>query len=472
MPLNIGTSSTEDIYMGSSGVNRVYLGSDLVFGHNPRAALFTSNSSILIGTTTTTYNFDAASYTGYTVSSGQVVVDEEGWYLLSYTQWLGTFTGTNRSEVQCGVQINGTLNQWSRSSAYIRRNQTEQDIASATFPVYLSANDTIQLEAIRTDSNSATVGSLAGGVGCSIFKLPSDVTIFLASGGSTTSTGTTGLSQRADLRTDDIHTANGSQYTLSTNNTGQSSTISLNSGAMQVTDAGRYLVGYSAETQNTSTTARAALAGYVGVNNSPEYGQALGYAYNRGSNSTQNAIMSAAGFLDLAASDEVDLYFADCGEAAGGTNHSVLGGYAWMIKVPSVAVDLEFSGTASNVTGYGTSLNQMYSGTLSEDDDYLFVYNLEHNRTASLDARKSPAAQVNVNGVSTGGINSNYNRGTQSTTGVHWSATSGAYIKIGASRGDTASLEVRDIQVASGNNIQTVGATSYFAAIRMSRLGL
>ena len=204
-----------------------------------------------------------------------------GHYLVMYSVPVRSSWGSNRSEVQTWLQVNGSQNlEYGYASSYIRRTNNDFEWYNESAAVIdVSAWDTLELQIQKTDTNSATIERTPNRSGINILKLD-DAWDYARVKPTAAQTVTTSWQQVDLTSSDELDTWGFSA---------SGSTITLKS-------AGKYLVTYNVwivttGTDRTNDEMRLTLDG-------TEIDSTRSTAYIRAQNGSFNGIASYVGIIE------------------------------------------------------------------------------------------------------------------------------------------------------------------------------
>ncbi len=417
------------------------------------------DSGELIPTSATTMDFDTTVSEGseFSIDSSgeEVTLSEAGHYLAMYNLAMETpgGTGTNRSEIQGQINLDGWIMPYGRSTCYIRREESifECWMAGAAIFESTSTNQTLSIESYRTDSNSTGVKRISNESGLMLVRLDDAwdyARISEATGGQS------------------FNSTTWSTVSWDTNDE-LDSNYSRIDGDITLGESGHYLVTYDVMFYNSSGAARRnnetrlTLDGY-------ELPGTRVTAYLRGTNSTQNHVASFVGVIEATTTNQVLRLQGACeGEACGGVTG--VGGEMGITiaKLPDTVefvrlgysaddqlVDLSNSSFSwdtqhevdSNSFSHDTATNNSRIN-VEQDGAYVFFSSFYADRTSTTDgSRLQPHWEWRTNGTTMQqyGSFAKYNRGDQSTTGTFSSGASGGLILPSLNEDDYVEIIVTD----------------------------
>lgn len=435
-----------------------------------------------IGTTVTDMPWDTTVYqgTGFTIDGGptNVTLADAGHYLVLYNIGAETSGGTNRSEAQSFLNLNGTTPAYGWGSCYIRRSGGADECFMAGSAIIFSTttNRAIRVVTQRTDSNSATVRRRVGDSGFMLLKLD-DHWGYLrsreAGGGQTFNTGTF---TTVDLDTDDEIDA---------------SHFSRSGGDVTLLEKGRYLVTYNVGYRITvtairNTATRLTLNGY-------EVPGTRVTAHLGGANSAQDFSAQWSGIIEATTTSQVLRVEGACDSETCGNTTAVANRVGVTIaKIPETTSILQVyeSGGGQGVDGtadpilFDTNLvadNAFTHSTTSntsrmeveESGDYLFFGSFYAGRSlASSTAILYPRWQWRTNGsaITAYGTFGQYNQGESGTTGAFTSGNAAGAIFRNLTANDY--IELINTDETTGTDADTTFLASRYgaSAVKMSTL--
>jgi len=133
----------------------------------------TGFSQALTGTATVLNfgtSFENSSTDHFTLASGVVTVVIAGVYSISYNVSTTIISGTDRSDSEAYIGINGTEFTNSRTYMYNRTNGVGENTGSASFVKTLSANDTVAIYILQT-AGTSSISANKGRAQISLYRL-------------------------------------------------------------------------------------------------------------------------------------------------------------------------------------------------------------------------------------------------------------------------------------------------------------
>ncbi len=359
-----------------------------------------------IGTSNVTLDFDTpvTESAGFSINGANntVTLADPGHYLVLYNFGVESTGGSNRSEIQGRILQNGSPIAYGRGTCYIRRTDgTDECLVSASAIIETTgANETISIQAQRTDANTATVRRRANEAGLTILRLDT-------------------VWDYARIRKTDSLTVPTAFTPLvwTTNDELDPASFSRSGSAITLTDPGHYLVTANVMFRNSGTgrriyNMRLALDGVElpGVRTS---------AYIRGTDSTQDHAATYVGIIEATSSGQVVTLEVGCGSAACGAITTVADQAAISIaKLPDTAeyVQLYEAGGGlrtdtvnepitwdtqqqvdATAFSHSTSSNSE-NVTIERDGDYLFLGSFWGNGGTTNNVRQYPSWAWHVDG--------------------------------------------------------------------------
>lgn len=218
---------------------------------------------------------------------------DTGLYLIFYSDKFSTTDVTNneRIEIQGEIHVSGTGAVGGYGQDYIRKSSGQQScVVSGADIVDITADNTdVFIRFYRTDnSTTGTVNRVAGEGSITIVQLDDlDDYGFYSTSASEATSGST--ERILNINTNDRQDAG----------------FSRSGTAVDIANAGRYLVTYNLDISQTAT-GREDVVGRL-TNAGTEYPGTQSYCYLRGADGTQDGALSWIGIVDIAAGDDVDM---------------------------------------------------------------------------------------------------------------------------------------------------------------------
>lgn len=406
----------------------------------------------------------ASSGTSISYSAGTFTLNP-GKYLIMYAERWDTSDTTNntRLEIQGRVMIDSVESDIAAGQAFIRKGSGQQEgIVNGAGIFDFSAQADIDIRFYRTDS-STTVDPVRvvdwGGV--QIIALDDDWNYGRYSLASNTA-------------------ANTSESTWATvgfdTNDEQDTGFSNSSGTVTITTAGKYLVAYSLPISHTSSSGRTEYSTRLNINGS-EYEGTRVSTYMRGSESTQDGVLTFIGIVDIGASETIAVQDLK----REGTNSTFsAGGNLQIVQLPSGAKTFRRTATSgdnnpSTATEFSWDVTEFEdtdtftitsaTDSLTEvdsDGDYLFFATLANEDNVA--QRIYPTLRFSVNDtIQEYAAAGEYGR--NSGTAEHPGYSTGIFLP-GLTAGDDISVEVMALG-ASGTETVDHGS---FSGVRIDDL--
>ncbi len=368
-------------------------------------------------TTVTTSNADLAWDTevnsngsDITYSGGTFTLVTAGHYLiLSSELWATTSTTNNeRKEIQGRLMIGGTESIYGVSQGFIRQSGGSQEAAPSIGTIINTTSASVALltRYFRTDnSTTGAPNRVVEKGGIHLMKLD-DAWNY----------GRYRNSASQNFGTDDVFV----DVTLDTSDE-EDTGFSRSGNSITITNAGRYLVCYSAKSTNTSANTRTAVTMRIDVGGTP-YDESQTYTYIRGSDSCNDGAQSWIGVMDFAASDVVKLQVMPDGDVGGVLDEANItlvqlptGNETFIVEATTgnfntVATDFAWDTQPHLDAAAFTYTNGNSNVDVDNDGDYLIFGNQFTN--AGTIARAVPALQMKAAGSVLNGMSTTYNRNT------------------------------------------------------------
>lgn len=229
---------------------------------------------------------------GSVINSGGTLTLDGGLWLLMYSDYFTTEDVTNNERIEIQGEIvsstNGVLGGYGQG--YIRKSSGDQHCVARGSMIYDSdVDEDVFIRFYRTDdSTTGTVNRVVDSGGLMALRLDDAHEYAMYPIGSQSLTGTTT-----------------STITLGTPDREDSPDFSNASNVVTVTDAGRYLVTYQMDINQTATS-REDVISYL-RDNGTEITGTRSYCYLRGADGTQDGALTWIGVLDLPAGATLDL---------------------------------------------------------------------------------------------------------------------------------------------------------------------
>jgi hypothetical protein len=429
-----------------------------------------------VGTALTNQAFDTtvSQGGGFSIGGGRdsVTLTDGGHYFVSYNLAFATLAGTNRSEINSLIDVNGTNIAQGRSSCYIRRTGGVNNCwLSGSAIIEATAGNTVTIEAQRTDSNTATVQRRANESGLTIIKLDDSwdyARIREAGGGQT------------------LNSATYTTIDWDTNDELDSGSFSRTGGDITLASAGHYLVTSNVKHRSSSATGTRNNATRLTLDGTELPGTRT-TAYTMGTNSAQDSVSVYSGIIQTSSANQVLRLQGACENETCNSITNVGGETGiTIVKLPDTAdyIRLHEAGggqavdgtnavvtwdTQSEVDGSSFSHN---TGANSErlvaeqDGNYLFLTSFYESRTLlTSTVRLQPHWQFRDNGtLQQYGSSASYSRGDNTTQGSFTSGNSSTFL---TTLSDNDYVEVVNTDRSTG----TV-ASATFAANRYAIQGV
>jgi hypothetical protein len=395
----------------------------------------------VIGTALSNQTFDTtvSQGSGFSIAAGRdaVTLTDGGHYLVSYNLGLATLAGTNRSEINALIDVNGTNIAYGRSSCYIRRTGGVNNCwLSGSAIIEASAGNTVTIEAQRTDSNTATVQRRANESGLTIVKLDDSwdyARVQEAGGGQT------------------FNAAGYATVSLDTNDELDTGTFSRTDGDITLADAGHYLVTTNQMHRNSNATGTRNNATRLTLDGTEIVGTRT-TAYTIGTNSAQDSVAGFSGIIETSAANQVLRLQGACdGETCNSITN--VGGQTGItiVKLPDNADYVRLyevgGGQVVDTTAALTWDTQQEVDAASfthstvtnserviaeQDGNYLFFTSFYASRPASVStAQLQPHVQFRDTGTTQQyGSTAAYNMGDNGTQGTFTSGNSSTFLSI------------------------------------------
>ncbi len=392
-------------------------------------------------------------------SGEKVTLSEQGHYLALYNLSMETISGTNRSEIQGQLNLDGWIMPYGRSTCYFRRTEDIDEcwMAGAAIFESTSTNQALNVESYKTDNNTAGVRRRANESGFMLVRLDDDwdyARVREVGGGqpfNTTSWSTVSWDTNDEL----------------------DANYSRTDGDITLGKAGHYMVTYTLMFYNSGAArrnneTRLTLDGY-------ELPGTRVTAYTRTTNSTDNHVASFVGIIEATTTNQVLRLQGVCEVDEFGNVTGVGGQMGITIaKLPETAeyVRLGYSSDDQLVdlnnapfswdTQYEVDTNSFSHNTstdnsrinIAKDGDYLFLSSFYTDRTSTTDtSRLQPHWKWRTDGgtVQSYGSFAKYNRGDYSTTGTYSGGASGGIVLPGLTSSDY--IEITTTDEGSGTDL-------------------
>jgi hypothetical protein len=383
-----------------------------------------------------------------------------GHYLVMYSIPVRSTWGSNRSEIQSWLEINGSITvPYSYGSSYIRRTDADFEwYNEAAAVIDVSPWDDISVNIQKTDSNTATMEKTPDRSGINILKL--DDAWWYARVRPSISQAVTTSWADVDLWVSDELDV--SDFGISWND------VTLNT-------AGKYLVTYSVGTVTTGTDrtnneVRLTLDG-------TEIEATRSTAYVRAQNGSFTGIASYVGIIETSAANQIlNLEIMRESTLQWTTNNTVAGKSGLTVtKLPDSADYIRMweiwwwqdISTAATALSFDTTIEQ---GTNLQHDvwsnseidilnsgDYLLFHSIYNARTWTSNAsRENPYLKWQIWWVDVNyGVSGSYNRHSNDGDGITNSSSSSAWVILPSlSPGDTIEL-IQQNEASNGESVYT-----------------
>ncbi|NBD74408.1 hypothetical protein GVX82_05205, partial [Patescibacteria group bacterium] len=423
-----------------------------------------------IGTSPTLLDFDTTETqgAGFSIDTADdtVTLADPGHYLVLYNFTVESSGGSNRSEVQGRILLDGTPQAYGRGTCYVRRTDGADECAVSAGAIIeaTSSNQTIEIEAERTDSNTASVRRRAGESGLTILRLDT-------------------IWDYARLRKTNAQggTVNFTPIDWNVEDELDSATFARSGGDLTLAEPGYYLVAGNVMFQNSGTgrrvyNLRLALDG-------AELPGARTTSYLGGNDGTQDHAATYIGIIEATTSDqiltlEIGCAISSCGDISTVGDQTALTVAALPASAEYVRLFEAGGGqrtdqsndpilwdTQQEVDGASFSHSTTSSSqdiTLEADGDYLFFSSFWADGGVTDNVRQYPRWQWYANDTSLSrGAFGKYKRGN----GENAAGAAGGVLLTGRSLGDT--LELRNTNRSSDSD-----ADSVFAGERLAVQGV
>jgi len=406
-----------------------------------------------IGTTQTnqTWDTNVRQDAIYTRTGTNVDLGESGHYLVITNLGLQSASGSNRSEIQSRLNLNGVNLAYGRSTGYIRRSGGTDEcfLSSATIINATAGNDLI-VNAIRTDSNSATVQRRANECGLQLLKLNDNWDYLRIRNSANQSVATTYTDVTWNVQ-DEVDSGSFTQSSgnITLNQTGHymvCSNVMFDTGSSGTRVGAKIRLTLDG-TQVNGSEVTAYMRGNNGCNTGcanlfiiieATAGQILRLQAIRDTFATANILSDSTGFTAVKLNDFAE--FVRLRETGGGQRIDTNADITWDTNVEVDSASFTHS-TVTNTENI----------QVNKTGDYLFLSTFYSDRTGTSGSRLVPHWVWEVNGTSQQyGSFGFYNRGTQGGAPVLYAGRSGGFI---ANLTDTDDISITNIDESTGTDV-------------------
>lgn len=440
--------------------------------------------NIPVGSTDLAWDTNVSTSGTITKQVGNIdfAANETGHYLMMYSVPTASSSGSNRSEIQSWIRLNNTTNlAYGRGQAYIRRaNSNFEGYNQGAAILDLNATDTVRVQMGRTDSNSATVQRRANKAGVMFLKLD-DTWNYLRSRPSSNQSFDTTTFTDVNWGIDDELDAGG---------------FSRTGADITLQEAGHYLVTFNIDATHSS--------GWVRVNDEArlvldgtEIDGTRVTTYMRGSNGTNDGVMSYVGIIETTSPNQIlkvqvrrDSSFNTTGHsivaADSGITIAKLPDTADYVRLGEIGGGQDLSTTRTNITWdenlevdatsfAHSNVTNPERIDIQQDGDYLFLHSVYNARTDSSNGpREASFLEWQIAGGTPYpyGSSGSYNRASNDGSGItNSSGSAGGIIADGLT--SAQAIVLTQINEATNNTasyqadrmaIQGVNIASLFSA--------
>jgi hypothetical protein len=396
-----------------------------------------------IGTSVTDITWDATvkSDAPYALQANSTDIDlaDAGHYLVMYSVPTQSAGGSNRSEMQSWLRINDTTNlNYGRGQGYIRRSGgADEAYNQGAAIINVSAGDDVRLQMQRTDSNSATVETRPNKSGISLVKLDSTWDFVRSRPTANQTFGSTTSFVDVTLATDDEMDSGG---------------FSRSGAGITLIEGGKYLVTYNIGVSHSSTSIRVNDEARLVIDNGTpvEIDGTRVSTYLRGSNATNDGVMSWVGIINASANDVLKMQVRRESEVDAGSHRVDAAETGITIaKLPDTAdyIRLGETGGGQNLSlarsaitwdqtieEDGGSFDHDATNTsrinIDADGDFLFFHSMYASRAAGSGTREAQFLEWRKNGSTlfTWGSSGQFNRGDQGSYDARTSGSSSGMV--------------------------------------------
>ncbi|MEO0445222.1 MAG: LEPR-XLL domain-containing protein, partial [Verrucomicrobiota bacterium] len=421
---------------------------------------------------------------GSSHNSGTVGLDgnltlSAGHHLVLYNSRFDSTSGSNRSEVQTHLTLNGTDLSTGWSQGYIRRGSgADETITAGGGIIEATAGDTLNLVSFRTDNNNtATVQREPNGTGLQVIKLDDNASYARLSAasvaGGTVDQNSAATAEAVSYGTQDELDSAGFSYNAA-------------SGELTLTNGGNYMVFTNNYLDHTNGNARSSYQQFLALDGT-EVDGTRSTIYLRGSNSAQEGAIGYGGVIQATAGQVLTVnLFKDGASQNVGIDRLGNRSSLTIVELPSTSEVIRISDDGVNGTNTATNpasgtaftfqdqdqTNATFTHTASQsqvtvnqDDQYLFFHQHlnEDPTTAEDDIRTLQSIQLSVNGTNqVEGGSGRFNRdGNPSYSAGNWG---GAILDLSTS--DNVELTSTDL----GANVDVFWESVSLQGVRVNSL--